>query len=143
MNNIKASAENSNEQLSRVVIEYTAIVKRLFDQAKRPDFAAADWGPLAELVAVDEFEWAGPFRERMNWQGYVQFLTQWARTVGWDSIVLRIHEWQRAVFVESEERSTMGDRVEVVRTLMVYEFNAADKIKHLAVYLQREHSLGV
>jgi hypothetical protein len=44
--------------LSRKVLEYSLIMKRLVDQ-KHPDFSESSWAPLAELVAVEEFERVG------------------------------------------------------------------------------------
>jgi hypothetical protein len=48
--------------LSRKVLDYSLIMKRLVDRAKQPGFSAESWAPLAELVAVDEFERVGNFQ---------------------------------------------------------------------------------
>ena len=37
-----------------------------------------DWAPLAELVAVDDFERVGTFLEVQNWSQYTEMLTRWA-----------------------------------------------------------------
>ena len=37
-----------------------------------------DWAPLAEFVAVDEFERVGTFLEVQSWSQYTEMLTQWA-----------------------------------------------------------------
>lgn len=120
----------------RVVMEYRTRMKRLVDEAKQPGFTVASWAPLAELVAVDEFERVGNFREVQNWQQYTEFLTQWARASGWDSKFRRIHESLGVVFLELEEHSTIGDKTSVCNSVSVYEFNRAGKIRHLDIYLQ-------
>ena len=42
------------------------------------------------------------------------------------------------VFLELEERSTIGDFSNVVNSLSVYEFDGAGKIRHIDLYLQME-----
>jgi hypothetical protein len=125
-----------NSALCRIVMEYRAIMKRLVTAAKQPDFTVASWTPLAELVAVDEFERVGNFREVQNWQEYAEFLTQWARASEWDSTFRRIHESSGVVFLELEERSSFGGQKTVCNSVSVYEFNQAGKIRHLDIYLQ-------
>ena len=51
----------------------------------------ADWAPLAEFVAVDEFERIGTFCEMQNWEQYTEMLTQWASaTDSFETTVRRI-----------------------------------------------------
>lgn len=121
---------------SRKVLEYCLIVKRLVDSAKQPGFSAESWAPLAELVAVDEFERVGNFKEVMNWQQYVEFLTKWAVSADWECSFKRISESANVVFLELEERSSVGDFKSSVNSLSVYEFDAGGKIRHVDVYLQ-------
>jgi hypothetical protein len=139
--NIPTSGTGSDTELCRTVLEYSRIMKRLVDRAKQPGFTVADWAPLAELVAVDEFERVGPFRELMHWRQYVGFLTQWACSAGWESTFRRVHQWANVVFLELEERSHLDGKVDVVNSLSVYEFNAAGKIRHLDIYLQRDYGI--
>jgi hypothetical protein len=122
--------------LSRKVLEYSLIMKRLVDEAKRPGFSEASWAPLAELVAVDEFERVGNFLEVMRWPDYVAFLTKWATSSGWECSFKRITEKQGVVFLELEERSAVGEHRSVVNSATVYEFNDAGKLRHLDIYLQ-------
>lgn len=125
-----------NGELCRIVLDYRAIMKRLVDAAKQPGFTEASWAPLAELIAVDEFERVGNFREVQTWPEYASFLTQWARASEWDSTFRRIHESSGVVFLELEERSAFDGRKTVCNSVSVYEFNAAGKIRHLDIYLQ-------
>jgi hypothetical protein len=122
--------------LSRVVLDYSQLMKRLVDSAKEPGFSADSWVPLAELVAVDEFERVGNFKEVMNWAEYVGFLTNWAPSSEWECSFKRVTEAGNTVFLELEERSRTGDFSSVVNSVSVYEFNDDGKLHHLDIYLQ-------
>jgi hypothetical protein len=125
--------------LSRAVLEYCLITKRMVDSAKQPGFSAESWGPLAELaelIAVDEFERVGNFKEVMNWPEYVNFLTSWAPNAEWECSFKRITETPGRVLLELEERSKVGDYQSVVNSATVFEFNDAGKIRHIDLYLQ-------
>lgn len=139
-NTIETAANDPRHgQLARIVLNYSVMMKRLVDKAKQPGFTAADWAPLAEMVAVDEFERVGAFREVMDWQKYTEFLTQWACSSGWEGTFRRITELPGLVFLELEERSILPDqRRTVVNSVSVYEFNKANKLRHLDIYLQGE-----
>lgn len=122
--------------LSRKILEYSLIMKRLVDSAKAPGFSVESWEPLASLVATDEFERVGNFKEVMNWNEYIQFLTGWAVSSEWECSFKRITENGNLVFLELEERSRVGDHGSVVNSVSVYEFNDAGKIRHIDIYLQ-------
>jgi hypothetical protein len=124
--------------LSRKVLEYSLIMKRLVDTAKQPGFSVESWAPLAELVAVDEFERIGNFKEVMTWPQYVDFLTKWAMHSEWEGSFKRVTEHDGVVFLELEERSRVGEHTSVVNSVSVYEFNAAGKLRHLDILLQME-----
>lgn len=121
---------------ARTVLQYSIVTKRLVDEAKEPGFSADSWEPLAELVAVDEFERVGPFKEVMTWPEYVGFLTNWATSSQWECSFKYITESGGRVFLELEERSEVGDFSSVVNSLSVYEFTDDDRIGHIDVYLQ-------
>ena len=122
--------------LSRRVLDYSLIMKRLVDRAKRPGFSVEDWAPLSALVAVDDFERVGNFKEVMNWHEYVTFLTKWAMSSEWECSFKRITERPNVVFLELEERSHVAGHSSVVNSLSVYEFDTAGKLRHLDIYLQ-------
>ena len=124
--------------LSRKVLEYSQIMKRLVDSARQPGFSVESWAPLVELVAIDEFERVGNFKEVMNWQDYVNFLTNWAMSSEWECSFKRVTEVGNVVFLELEERSRTGDYSSVVNSVSVYDFNSAGKIRHIDIYLQME-----
>ncbi|NKZ09941.1 hypothetical protein HGA11_03040 [Mycolicibacterium septicum DSM 44393] len=121
---------------SRAAVQYAVTTKRLVDAAKQPGFGDEGWAPLADLVAADEFERVGNFKEVMNWEQYTGFLTNWATASEWDGLFKRVSEVDGVVFLELEERTKMGDFESVVNSISVYEFTPDDKIRHIDVYLQ-------
>jgi hypothetical protein len=132
------TASAADGPLSRQVLDFEAVVRRLVKEAKDPGFTAADWAPLAEFAAVAEFERVGTWLEVMNWQQYTEFLTQWAKaSMGFDTVLRRISELPGLVYLELEERHTGPGGISAVRSLSVYEFNDDGKIRHLDVYLQQ------
>jgi predicted TIM-barrel enzyme len=130
--------EQGNAELCRKVLEYAEIFNSVVHKAKQPGFTVADWAPLAELVAVDEFERVGHMMEVMNWQEYTAFVTQFATALSWEGTFRRVQERSGVVYLELIERCTIGARVDVANTMTVYQFNAAGKLCHLDVYLQQK-----
>ncbi|MBB3749541.1 hypothetical protein FHT44_002002 [Mycolicibacterium sp. BK634] len=122
--------------LSQSVLDYSVLMKRLVDEAKRPGFTADSWAPLAELIDTENFVRVGNFKEVMNWAEYVGFLTNWATSSEWESEFKRVTEAGNVVFLELEERSRIGDFSNSVNSVSVYEFDAAGKITRIDVYLQ-------
>ena len=120
--------------LTRKVMEYQEVMKRLVPSAHEPQ----DWDPLAQLVAIDEFERVGTFREVHNWQQYVQMLCQWAGSIGtFETSVKQITELPGLVYFEIEERHFAEERTTVVNSLTVFEFDGDEKIRNIRVYLQQ------
>ena len=126
-------------ELSTKVLDFERIVKGTVTKAKEPGFIPEDWPPLAELVAVEEFERVGCWLEVMNWSEY-GFLTKWASQNTFETQRRRISELPGLVFLELQETNTTESQSTVVNSLSVYEFNDAGKIRHLDIYLQRELS---
>ena len=123
---------------AQTVLQYAITTKGIVDSAKQPGFNAESWNPLRELIAVDEFVRVGNFKEVMGWDDYVSFLTNWAPNAEWDCTFKRVTERDGVVFLELEERSSVGDFHSVVNSLSVYEFTAEGKVRHIDVYLQME-----
>jgi hypothetical protein len=124
--------------LSQKVLGFEATLKRLVATAKEPGFTSADWAPLAEFAAVDDFQRVGTWMEVMNWHEYLEFMTKWAAaSLGFDTVLRRISELPALVYFEIEERHTRPDGIAAVNSLSVYEFDADGKIRHLDVYLQQ------
>ena len=122
--------------LAQTVLDYSALMKRMVDEAKEPGFTVDSWGPLAELIDTENFVRVGNFKEVMNWQDYIGFLTSWASSSEWDCSFKRVTEAYNVVFLELEERSQIGTFSNSVNSASVYEFNDAGKITHIDVYLQ-------
>ena len=120
--------------LTRTILEYVQTIERLVPTVQTP----ADWGPLAEFVAVDDFERVGTFLEVQDWRGYTEMLTQWASSTSrFETTLLRVRELQDVVYFEIEERHFRRETVHVVNSLTVFSFNEASRICHLDVYLQQ------
>jgi hypothetical protein len=120
--------------LTRKVLDYDQTIRRLVPTVED----AADWEPLTEFVAVDEFERVGTFLEVQDWQQYTEMLTKWASAESsFETTVRRTTELHGLVYYEIEERHFQGDDVVVVNSLTVFEFDDDGKIRHLDVYLQR------
>lgn len=122
--------------LSRTVLGYSDTFKAIIDSAQQPGFFAESWAPVAALVDTENFVRVGNFKEVMRWADYIGFLTQWAPHASWECSFKRITESGNTVFLELEERTTMGGVQNAVNSLSVYEFNADGKIHHLDIYLQ-------
>ena len=117
------------------VLDYVETMEQLVPVVKAPD----DWAPLAEFVAVDEFERIGTFLEVQDWEQYIAMLTQWASaTPKFETWCAGSTSYPVSSTTQTEERHFRGgDRTDVVNSLTVFEFNAAGKIRHLEVYLQQ------
>jgi len=120
--------------LTRKVLDYVQAMERLVPVVKAP----ADWAPLAEFVAVDEFERVGTFLEVQNWEDYTELLTRWASaTEKLETTVRRISELPALVYYEVEEHHFRGGDVHVVNSMTVFGFHDDGRIRHLDVYLQQ------
>lgn len=122
--------------LSRRVLDYSALMKRMVIEAKQPGFSRDSWAPVADLVDTEAFVRVGNFQEVMDWPQYVEFLSNWAPAADWDCSFKRIVESDGVVYLELEERSRIGDFSNSVNSASVYEFNDAGKITRLDLYLQ-------
>ncbi|MGB8364561.1 MAG: hypothetical protein ACLQUZ_04550 [Rhizomicrobium sp.] len=123
--------------LSRIVDQYCEMIE---SRATAAGSSAADWEPLTELVAVDEFERVGAYQEVMTWSEYVKFLTQWAGATRFEMTVFRVIEIGRVVMQEIEERHYKGDDFIRKNVIAVYEFDDKNRIRHLDIYEQAKDS---
>lgn len=121
---------------ARTVLDYCSTTGHLVRAAKQPGFTVDSWAPLAELVDIEAFVRVGNFKEVMNWQEYVSFLTNWAGSSEWECSFKRITEHAGVVFLELEERSRVGDFSNSVNSMSVYEFADSGRIVRIDVYLQ-------
>ena len=120
--------------LTRRVVQYVETMERLVPTVAAP----ADWAPLTEFVATDEFERVGTFLEVQNWQQYTEMLTRWASGIdSFETSLLRVSELPDLVYYEVEERHHFSGGVRVVNSLTVFQFDPGAKIRHLDVYLRQ------
>jgi hypothetical protein len=120
--------------LTRVVLDYTRPMERLVPGVRAPD----DWKPLAEFVAVDDFERVGTSLGVYDWRQYTEMLTRWASTIArFETTVRRVAELPGLVYFEVEERHFRGANAHVINSMSVFAFDGNGKIRHLEVYLQR------
>ena len=125
--------------LSKVVLAYEATMRAIVASVVASDSSAVDWSPLAEFVAVGEFERVGTWMEVSDWARYTAFLTRWASaSAGFDTVIRRVREAGKLVYLEVEEHHARpGGQTDVVNSLSVYEFTGEGKIRRLDVYLQQ------
>jgi hypothetical protein len=129
----------SNGEFTQRVMTLFDIMKRLVEKGKQGGVTYDDWSPLADLVAVEEFERVGPFHDAVDWRAYTALLSQWVNhSQGWNPVIKRITETPGLVYVQCEEMITNGDRVDPFYSLSLYEFNDAGKIRRIEVYMQQE-----
>jgi len=121
---------------ARTAIEYGLFQKRLMDRSKQAkDYSPEEWLGLKDFV-TDDFERIGNFKEVMAFGDMVGFLQAWAPTQHWEGSFKRVTELDNVVFLELEERVSVGGEQHAVNSVTVYEFDASGKIRHLDVYLQ-------
>jgi hypothetical protein len=141
---VEASTTDKNAvtgKYARKVLQYGEIIERMVKAAKQPGFTEAGWDELASLLDVAKFERVGNDRAAMGWDVYRGLLTQWATTTDFWGRFRRISEVGNLVFLELEEHNTPigpsgGGGESVVNSCTVYEFDEADKLVHLDIYLQ-------
>jgi hypothetical protein len=126
--------------LTRRVLEYTQVMQGLVPtvRATTSTTSTTAWVPLAELVAVDDFERVGTFLEVQDWPQYTAMLTRWASSIDtFETTVRRVSELPGLVYFEIEERHARGDHLTVVNSMTVFTFDDDGRIRRLDVYLQQ------
>jgi hypothetical protein len=125
--------------LSRRVLQYSDSFVRVISKLKKPGFSEADWEPLEALVDLKNFRRQGVFlgerAETSNWQHYRKLLTEYAGMTEWEGTLRRITEVPKLVYLELEERNSRDGVMDVSNTVTIYEFNSADKLCKLDVYV--------
>ncbi|MFC2017713.1 hypothetical protein ACFLTQ_00210 [Chloroflexota bacterium] len=125
--------------LSRLVLKYADNFSLIVEKLKQSSLSESDWSPIEELVDVDNFQRVGIFLtdqvEVSTWQQYKAFINQFGAMASWEGTLRRITEVPGLVFLELEERNTIGSVMDVSNTVTIYQFNKADKIIKLDVYV--------
>ena len=129
--------------LTTQVIDFVNTMKTLVEKGRQPGFTREDWAPMAEFIARDEFVRVGPFHDKLDWDEYEAFLTEWVVTSeGWNPVAKRINEAPGIVYLELDEMVTDGDTTFPFHSLSIYEFNDAGKICRIDVYMQQPTGKG-
>jgi len=124
--------------LSRLVLQYVENFNRIAKELKQRSSSENDWASMEELVDVDGFQRVGILLtdkvEVSTWQEYVAQLNQFGPMASWEGTLRRITEVPGLVFLELEERITIGSTMDVYNTVTIYQFNQDDKLVKLDVY---------
>ena len=124
--------------LSRLVLQYADNFARIIKQRKGGSLSESDWAPMEELVDIDNFQRVGILLtdkvEVATWQQYRAQLDQFCSIASWEGTLRRITEVPGLVFLELEERITIGNVMDVYNTVTIYQFNQANKLAKLDVY---------
>jgi hypothetical protein len=103
--------------------------------------SAADWAPMSEFLAVDEFKRVGAYLEEFDYARYCEFLTKWAAGgTRFEMTEFQVSEIGDTVFQEIEERHFRGAEFIRKNVIAVYRFNTQRKIRHLDIYEQARDS---
>lgn len=124
--------------LTQVVNRFTAAQGAVLAAGVK---SSADYAPVAEFVAVDEFKRVGAYLEELDWPAYTEFLTGWASGgTQFEFTQFHVTEVGNAVFQEIEERHQRGDQFIRKNVIAVYRFTPEGKIRHLDIYEQAKDS---
>lgn len=132
--------QGTTGKLTELVGEYCRLHDQIVTGAKSGGFTAAGWAPMSELVDTKHFKRVGAYMDEMNWEEYLEFMTDWAITTKFDSTIKNISEAGRSVFYQIEERHLRGEESIVKNVMAVFVFNDEDKICHLDIYEQARDS---
>jgi hypothetical protein len=125
--------------LSRKVLQYSEGFLSIINRIKQPGFSEADWAPLEALVDLKNYRRQGVFlgavAETSNWRHYKELLMKYAGHTAWEGTLRRITEVPGLVHLELEERNSRDGVMDVSNTVTIYEFNSAEKLIKLDVYV--------
>lgn len=132
-------SSNNFTGLSRKVLEYSERFARIVECLKEPDYSDATWGPLEELVDVDNFVRQGVFLtdkpETIDWRTYKSYIVQYGGETQWEATLRHITEQGNRVILELEERNTRAGFTDIANTVTAYGFDDEGKVKTLEVYV--------
>jgi len=125
------------ERLIKIVRHWADIYEGICRRSKHAKITAADFDPIAELVAIRDFHRIGVFKDEADWPLCLEKYVQFAGTSLWSGRLRYIHTVGNIVFQELEETITRPQGENVIYTMSVFEFNDADKVRALRVYMQQ------
>lgn len=125
------------DRLISIVRRWADIYKEICERSQHSKITAADFDPIAELLAADEFTRIGIYKDEADWPLCLEKYLQFAGTSLWSGKLRYINTVGNIVFQELEETITRPQGANVINTMSVYEFNDDDKVTALRVYLQQ------
>jgi hypothetical protein len=125
--------------LSSKVIAYSEAFNGIVQKAKTGALVDSDWDAIEQIVNPDAFERVGAFlapeAEVIGWSKYKHYVSQYASNSSWEGTLRHITENPGRVILELEERNSSDGVTDVSNTVTIYEFDEAQKLVHLDVYV--------
>ncbi|TCM22088.1 hypothetical protein EDF56_101769 [Novosphingobium sp. PhB165] len=125
--------------LTQKVIAYSEEFAGIVEKAKSGPLEASDWAGIEALVNVDAYErmgvFLGPQAEVIDWPKYKYYVSQYAAGSSWEGTLRHVTEQANRVILELEERNSRDGVTDVSNTVTIYEFDDAQKLRHLDVYV--------
>lgn len=127
--------------LSRRVLEYGRRFGQVIALAGERQVTPQDWELLGEMLDRERFERVGAYQQSMRWDDYLVLLCGFANASTWQGKLRRVTEGKGVVYLEMVESGARrdGSGSFATNTLTVYEFDDAEKLVRLWVYVQGEH----
>ncbi len=129
-------ASDRGQRLIQIVRRWADIYEQVCKDAQTRRITAADFAPLAELVA-DDFTRIGIYKDVADWPACLEKYLQFSGTSLWSGRLRYINTVDNYVFQELEETITRPQGENVIYTMSVYEFDERDKVRALRVYMQQ------
>jgi hypothetical protein len=128
-------------ELIRLALRFCDLGEALSKQRPEGGLSDADLAPLAAMVATADFRRIGIWRDEQTWPEYVAYMKAWAGRTSLASTVIRASAAAPYAFVELHERITRRGAQSSKNSMMVFEFDQAQKIRGLSVYEQNRDNL--
>lgn len=125
-----------NERLIKIVRRWADIYGKICERSQHRRITAADFDPIAELVA-DDFTRIGIYKDEADWPLCLEKYLQFAGTSLWSGRLRHIHAVDGVVFQELEETITRTQGENVINTMSVFEFDENDRVRSLRIYMQQ------
>lgn len=125
------------DRLVKIVRKWADIYEDICKRSQQTEITAVDFDPIAELIATDEFNRTGVFKDEADWPLCLEKYVQFGGTSLWSGKLRFINVVDNIVFQELEETITRPHGENVIYTMSVFEFNDEDKVKALRVYMQQ------
>lgn len=129
------------ERLIKIVRHWADIYEEICKRSQHTEITAADFDPIAELIATNEFHRIGVFKDEADWPLCLEKYVNFAGTSLWSGKLRYINAIDNVVYQELEETITRPHGENVIYTMSVFEFNDEDKVRALRVYMQQSQEV--